>query len=179
MKLPYQQLTQHLAKSLAPIYLVSGDELLLVQETVDFIKNNKPDYWRTMLWYCDPLTPVYKTKKEEFSIKGEGFTWKHYTMSSMQAADHIFEIFQKISPDESIWLPQYSFDFWIIPYLLGKGISLSRFKRFMHLAHQAMLLEVAVPDPGSRSERQKTIFNTIRQELFHTPVMQEDAINIL
>lgn len=38
MKLPYQQLTQHLAKSLAPIYLVSGDELLLVQETVDFIR---------------------------------------------------------------------------------------------------------------------------------------------
>jgi len=156
-----------------------GETAATIQETVDFIKNNKPDYWRTMLWYCDPLTPVYKTKKEEFSIKGEGFTWKHYTMSSMQAADHIFEIFQKISPDESIWLPQYSFDFWIIPYLLGKGISLSRFKRFMHLAHQAMLLEVAVPDPGSRSERQKTIFNTIRQELFHTPVMQEDAINIL
>ncbi len=38
MKLPYQQLENHLAKSLAPIYLVSGDELLLVQEAVDLIR---------------------------------------------------------------------------------------------------------------------------------------------
>ncbi len=39
MKLPYQQLEQHLAKQLASIYLVCGDELLLVQETVDLIRS--------------------------------------------------------------------------------------------------------------------------------------------
>jgi DNA polymerase-3 subunit delta len=38
MKLPYQQLEKHLAKQLAPIYMISGDELLLVQETVDLIR---------------------------------------------------------------------------------------------------------------------------------------------
>lgn len=38
MKLAYPQLAQHLAKNLAPIYLVSGDELLLVQEAVDTIR---------------------------------------------------------------------------------------------------------------------------------------------
>jgi DNA polymerase-3 subunit delta len=38
MKLPYQQLENHIAKSLAPIYLVCGDELLLVQEAVDLIR---------------------------------------------------------------------------------------------------------------------------------------------
>lgn len=38
MKIPYQQLEQHLAKKLAPIYLVSSDELLLLQESLDAIR---------------------------------------------------------------------------------------------------------------------------------------------
>ncbi len=38
MKLAHQQLEQHLAKNLAPIYIVSGDELLLTQEAVDLIR---------------------------------------------------------------------------------------------------------------------------------------------
>src|SRR5580693_6901803 len=37
MKLSYAQLAQHLTKSLAPIYLVHGDEPLLVEETMDAI----------------------------------------------------------------------------------------------------------------------------------------------
>ncbi|MEO8400756.1 MAG: DNA polymerase III subunit delta [Gammaproteobacteria bacterium] len=39
MKLPYQQLAQHVTKTLAPIYLISGDELLLVQEAIDLIRD--------------------------------------------------------------------------------------------------------------------------------------------
>ena len=39
MKLAYQQLEQHLTKQLAPIYLVSGDELLLTQEAIDLIRS--------------------------------------------------------------------------------------------------------------------------------------------
>lgn len=38
MKLSHPQLTQHLAKNLAPVYLISSDELLLVQEAVDAIR---------------------------------------------------------------------------------------------------------------------------------------------
>ena len=38
MKLPYQQVKQHLTNKLFPLYLVCGDELLLVQETVDAIR---------------------------------------------------------------------------------------------------------------------------------------------
>jgi DNA polymerase-3 subunit delta len=38
MKIAHQQVEQHLAKKLAPIYLISGDELLLIQETVLLIR---------------------------------------------------------------------------------------------------------------------------------------------
>ncbi len=39
MKLNYPQLESHLAKQLAPIYLVASDELLLTQEAVDLIRH--------------------------------------------------------------------------------------------------------------------------------------------
>jgi DNA polymerase III subunit delta len=38
MKLPYLQLSHHLTRKLAPIYLVTSDELLLAQETIDAIR---------------------------------------------------------------------------------------------------------------------------------------------
>src|SRR5688500_7898101 len=38
MKLAYHQLAPHLAKKLAPIYLVSGDEIILVDEVKALIR---------------------------------------------------------------------------------------------------------------------------------------------
>lgn len=38
MKLPYQQIKQHLANKLSSLYLISSDELLLAQETIDAIR---------------------------------------------------------------------------------------------------------------------------------------------
>src|SRR3990167_2803778 len=40
MKLSYLQLEKQINKILAPIYLISGDELLLVQETLDLIRSS-------------------------------------------------------------------------------------------------------------------------------------------
>ena len=38
MKLPIQQLEQHLAKKLAPLYLINSDDILLAQEAMDLIR---------------------------------------------------------------------------------------------------------------------------------------------
>jgi len=38
MKLPYLQLSQHLTKQLAPIYFISGDDLLQMQEALDLLR---------------------------------------------------------------------------------------------------------------------------------------------
>jgi radical SAM PhpK family P-methyltransferase len=145
-----------------------------VRETLNFICENKPDYWRTMLWYCDPLTPVYKTKKDEFGIKGEGFKWKHYTMDSMQATEHIYDLFGNVSPDDSIYMPQYSFDFWIIPYLLGKGISLPKFKKFMYGAHQALLAELGETNKYLRILRRQQIFEKLKDEFAEEKIKNQE-----
>jgi len=136
-----------------------GETDTTVGETIDFIRETKPDYYRSQMWYCEPGTPI-QNRREEFRIQGEGFVWNHATMDSLEAMDHIDRMFLTIK--ESIWLPQWSFDFWIIPYLLGKGISLGQFKQFMTEAHNILTLEIAsVPEEQKRSRQQKHLENMV------------------
>jgi p-methyltransferase len=113
------------------------------------------------MWYCEPGTPIFH-QKDKYQIKGNGFVWTHATMDSLEAMDHIDRMF--LSVDESIWLPQWSFDFWIIPYLIGKGISPARFKEFMEYAHKLLALEIAsVPEDQKARLQQQHLKKVIEQ----------------
>jgi radical SAM PhpK family P-methyltransferase len=115
-----------------------------VNETIDFIRQTKPDYYRSQMWYCEPGTPI-QNERAKYAISGEGFVWSHATMDSLDAMDHIDRMFLSIT--ESLWLPQWSFDFWTIPYLIGKGLSVGQFKGLMAQAHKLLALEIAsVPE---------------------------------
>ena len=46
------------------------------QETIDFIRETKPDYYRAQMWYCEPGTPI-QNQREKYGINGEGFVWSH------------------------------------------------------------------------------------------------------
>jgi len=115
-----------------------------VKETVEFITRAKPDFYRAQLWYCEAGTPV-ELKRAAFGIEGDGFIWRHHTMDSLTASDHIERMFLIIR--ESAWLPQWSFDFWIIPYLCGQGIGREVFRRFMREANKLLALQIASVDP--------------------------------
>ncbi len=122
------------------------------RESVDFIKTTKPDYYRAQLWYCEPGTPVDR-QREKYRIEGEGFVWSHATMDSMEAMDLIDRGFLEIK--ESTWLPQWSFDFWTIPYLLGKGYSLEQFKKLMTWSHRLLALEIAYVSEAEKKSKQQ------------------------
>ena len=125
-----------------------GETQSTVEETNTFLRTAGLDYYRTQLWYCEPGTPIHH-EKERYGIVGDGFRWRHATMDSLQAMDHIDRIF--LSVDSPLWLPQWSFDFWIIPYLLGRGISLPQFREFMVVANKLLRLEIASLDPAQRA----------------------------
>jgi p-methyltransferase len=136
-----------------------GENDATVQESIDFIRETRPDYYRSQMWYCEPGTPI-QNRRDEFGIQGEGFVWNHSTMDSLEAMDHIDRMF--LTVEESLWLPQWSFDFWIIPYLIGKGISLAQFKQFMSEAHNLLTLEIAsLPEEQKRFRQQKHIENMV------------------
>ena len=134
-----------------------GETAETVEETIDFIRATKPDYYRAQMWYCEPGTPI-ENQRLKYDIKGEGFVWSHATMDSLAAMDHIDRMFLTI--EESLWLPQWSFDFWIVPYLLGKGISLPQFRDFMTQSHKLLSLEIAsVPEHEKKRMQQEYVHN--------------------
>jgi len=137
-----------------------GETDVTVGETIDFIKETKPDYYRSQMWYCEPGTPI-QNERAKYEIDGDGFVWSHKTMDSLEAMDHIDKMF--LSIEESTWLPQWSFDFWSIPYLLGKGIGFPQFKRLMTAAHQLLRLEIAsVPEEQKRVVQQEYLQSMVR-----------------
>jgi p-methyltransferase len=115
-----------------------GESAETIEETSSFIRETAPTYYRAQMWYCEPGTPIDR-EREKYKISGQGFMWKHETMDSAEAMDRIERMFLDVK--ESQWLPQWSFDFWVIPYLLGKGVSLERFKNFMTPANKMLALE--------------------------------------
>jgi len=131
-----------------------------VQETIDFIRSTRPDYYRSQMWYCEPGTPI-QNERRKYEIEGEGFVWEHASMDSMEAMDHIDRMFLEIN--ESVWLPQWSFDFWIIPYLMGKGISRERFREFMTTAHRMLTLEIASVPAQQKKSLQRDYLRTLVQ----------------
>lgn len=131
-----------------------------IQETADFLNENKPDYYRAQMWYCEPGTPI-QNHREKYKIKGEGFVWEHATMDSLEAMDHIDRLF--LTVNQSLWLPQWSFDFWTIPYLIGKGITLDRFREFMTEADKMLKLEIAsVPERQKINLQEEYFANMVR-----------------
>jgi p-methyltransferase len=138
-----------------------GETIATIQETSSFIEETQPDYYRAQLWYCEPGTPIDR-QREKYGIDGEGFVWAHATLDSAEAMNQIEKMFLTIR--RSIWLPQWSFDFWIIPYLLGKGITLDQFSQFTRVAQGLLTTEIAtVPTAERKSRRDAGLAELVEQ----------------
>jgi len=133
-----------------------------VEETIEFLQRTRPDYYRAQLWYCEPGTPV-DAKRQQYGISGQGFSWRHATMESLEAMDHIDRMFLTI--DGSTWLPQWSFDFWIIPYMLGRGLGLDQFNVLMRLVHRLLALEIAYVPPDEKRTLQEGYLRQMREHV--------------
>ena len=112
-----------------------GETAETVGETIDFLEEARPDFFRAQLWYADPITPVWE-KRDEYKIKGVAFNWSHYSMDSKTACDWIDRIF--LSVQNSTWLPQFGFEQWSTFYLQRKGMSLDKIKSFLQCFNAAL-----------------------------------------
>ena len=158
-------LRQHNILSFASLIIgFPGETEDTVQETIDFVKTTRPDYYRAQLWYCEPGTPI-EHQREQYGIKGEGFVWSHATMDSLEAMDHIDRMF--LTTNESTWLPQWSFDFWTIPYFLGMGLSLGTFKELMGWAHKMLALEIASVPGDEKAALQQDYLSKMARVVEH------------
>lgn len=105
-----------------------GETVETVNETVNFIKETRPTFFRTQPWYCDPVTPIWD-EREKYGLNGAGFQWAHKTMDSVTACNLIDGIFLNVK--DSIWLTQYRFEFTNLYSLLNKGMPLEQLKNLL------------------------------------------------
>ncbi len=99
-----------------------------VRNTKTFIEESGIDFFRVQLWYCMPITPIWK-QKDKFNIRGKSFEWSHGTMDSKTACDLIDQMFLTI--DTPIWVPQYNFDINSLVHLMYRGMGLDQVKDFL------------------------------------------------
>ncbi|MGW1131180.1 PhpK family radical SAM P-methyltransferase [Streptomyces griseoluteus] len=112
-----------------------GENARTVSNTVDFLNETKPTFWRAQAWWANPRSPVYKNQ-EVLGIEGEGYSWSHATMTSSEAAGLTDSMFDRVTG--STWLPLYDFDFWSLPYLAGKGVGVEELTPILRLSEQIM-----------------------------------------
>lgn len=135
-----------------------GETAETVAETSAFIKSSGMDYFRTQSWYYEHGTPIAR-QRDKYDMQGEGFVWSHATMDSIEAQEHIDRLFFGI--ESSTWLPQWSFDFWFIPYALGKGISLDQFKRLVRGGNRILSLDLASVSDAQKAHGKEDAFRRL------------------
>lgn len=120
-----------------------GETQNTVQDTIKFIKASGIDFYRTQLWYCEPITPIWK-EREKYKIKGESFEWSHAAMNSRTACDLIDEMF--LSIEDPIWVPQYNFDFDSIWHLIHQGMNPEDVKFFLRTFYKGVREKLLDPN---------------------------------
>jgi len=113
-----------------------------VAESFSLIEEARPDFFRAQLWYADPVTPIWD-RREEFGVRGSGFSWSHDTMDCDEASDLVDRAFLSIR--NSVWLPQHGFEQWSTFYLQRKGMSLARIKTFLRAFNSGVREKLLFP----------------------------------
>jgi anaerobic magnesium-protoporphyrin IX monomethyl ester cyclase len=121
-----------------------------VADTVDLLREGRPDFFRAQLWYADPVTPIWE-QREQYGIKGRGFTWRHDTMDAAEACRHIERMFMTI--DEPIWMPQFGFEQWSTFYLQRRGFTMGQVKSFLRAFNAVVRDQVQAPAGSADSDR--------------------------
>ena len=134
-----------------------GETFETNQETIDFIEEAQPDFFRTQLWYCDPTTPIWH-EREKYGVKGSAFNWSHDSMDVKTACDLIDRAF--LCVNNSIWLPQNGFDQWSTFYLQRKGMTLEQIKTFIK-CFNAIVKEKLIH--GGRKEADPALLDRLKK----------------
>jgi radical SAM PhpK family P-methyltransferase len=119
-----------------------GETAASAAESARFIDDSGADFFRAQIWYCDPVTPIYK-EREKYRITGSAFNWGHATMDARQAADIVDDIF--LTARNAVWMPQYGFELWSVFYLLRRGMTLPQVKTYMTLFLNAIKEGILFP----------------------------------
>jgi radical SAM PhpK family P-methyltransferase len=130
-----------------------------VNNSMQFLEENQPTFYRAELYYHYTNVPIHK-RANEFGIRGAGYSWKHNSMDWKTASAMAHEIYKTVKGPAV--LPGYMFDFWSIPYLLGKGLTLEQITGFTKIAQEMMIksLDDSFPDTSEMERRLTSLLSS-------------------
>lgn len=119
-----------------------GETVDTARDTIRFIKASGLDFYRAQLWYCEPITPIYRQGKK-YNLEGESFEWSHNTMNAQEASGLIDEMILGI--EKPTRFPQYYFDYDTIVQLTHKGIKREQVDKFLQAFNNGIREKISVP----------------------------------
>jgi len=103
-----------------------GETQETISDTVNFINDIGIDFYNPNLWFCSHLTPIWQNRKQ-YQLEGSGMDWRHQTMDSRTASDHIEKIILSVNDQISL-IRDGRFDIDLIPFLMERGMSVNEIK---------------------------------------------------
>jgi len=107
-----------------------GETAETLESTIRFIEETRPDYYQVHVYYHSKSVPLQE-QASAFRLQGSDYSWTHATMGWKDACDAADLVRRRIK--HSIVGTSYLSTFWMIGYLLGKGVSMEHIRRFMAL----------------------------------------------
>lgn len=147
-----------------------GETADTVKRTMEFLVETAPHFYRAELYYHDTNAPVAQ-RTEDFGIKRAGYSWSHASMDWREAAHWVETMYKTI--DTSTILPLYMYDFWAMPYLLGKDMSLGKFGAFTRVAHEMLVDSLRSERPDHSAQQAK--LRALLGGATHASPRKEDA----
>jgi radical SAM PhpK family P-methyltransferase len=134
-----------------------GETHATAQETMDFLVETRPDYYRPLIWYCDPVTPIWK-ERDKYGLKGYHFSWSHDTMDVSTACDLVERCF--FTFDTPLWVPDPGFNFVSLFLLQNRGLSFDQIDTFLRCFNAVVREQVVEP---ARPETSPHLIENLRR----------------
>jgi radical SAM PhpK family P-methyltransferase len=135
-----------------------GENEESIRNTTNFLQETCPAFYRLELYYHYTNVPIHK-EAEKYGIRGTGYSWKHNTMDWQQASMYLRNMYKSIVGPRI--LPGYMFDFWSIPYLMAKGLSVEQIEGFVATVQEILVQgfdEDVVPETTQQEARMRDLF---------------------
>ncbi len=141
-----------------------GETYASAQETIEFLAETRPDFYRPLVWYCDPVTPIWR-ERDRYGIKGYHFSWSHDTMDVDTACDLVESCFFRF--DTPVWVPDPGFNFVSLFLLQNRGMSFDQIETFLRSWNAVVRQQVL--EPNRRDEAPHLIEDLRRACQFDRP----------
>ena len=108
-----------------------GETEKTVNDNIEFINNSGLDYFSVKEFFYLHTSPIHKMR-HQFKLEGEGYKWKHKTMTSIQATELKLRMFEQIN--NSIHIDP-DLGLWYLIYLRDRGFDWEKIRKCQNIVN--------------------------------------------